>query len=205
LFSSKPKSSPETRNPKATCFWPDLLAHDFKNTRIATYGYDSRISNFFRGPANQTDIAGNGRGLLYAIEAFRRNHPERPIIFIVHSLGGLVLKDALRRSWQAHPDNEADLRTVYASTIAIIFMGTPHRGSPYAPWGVIAQNIAVAAGFDANDRIVRALRVDSSILELLREDFAKMLDENMFDVFTFQEANGLKGVQGLNDKVGDYP
>jgi hypothetical protein len=84
-------------------------------------------------------------------------------------------------------------------------MGTPHRGSPYAPWAVIAQNIAVAAGFDANDRVVRALRVDSSILELLREDFAKMLDGTKFDVFTFQEAKGLKGVQGLTDKVSNHP
>jgi hypothetical protein len=106
------KRSPETKNPKAVCFWPDLLAHDFKNTRIATYGYDSRVSNFFCGPANQTDIAGHGGSLLYATEAFRRNHPQRPIKFIVHSLGGLVLKDALRRSWQARPDNETDLRTV---------------------------------------------------------------------------------------------
>jgi pimeloyl-ACP methyl ester carboxylesterase len=200
LFHSRSKASPETTNPKAVCFWPDLLAHDFKNTRIATYGYDSRVSNFFGGPANQTDIAGHGRSLLHAIEAFRREQSERPIIFIVHSLGGLVLKDALRRSWQAQ-DYKADLRTVYASTIAIIFMGTPHRGSPYAPWGKIARNVAVASGFDASDRLLRDLHTDSSVLDLLRDDFSKMLHEDIFDVFTFREAKGLKGVRGLTTKV----
>jgi hypothetical protein len=203
-FQSKLKFSPDIRTSKTNSFWPCLLACDFKNTRIATYGYDSRVSNFFGGAANQTDILGHGRSLLHATEIFRRPCPARPIIFIVHSLGGLVLKDALRRSWQAQ-DYEADLRTMYVSTTAIIFMGTPHRGSTYAPWGTIARNIAVASGFDASNRILRDLHVDSSILELLREDFAKMLNENKIDVFTFQEAKGLKGVQSLNGKVSDSP
>jgi hypothetical protein len=35
-------------------FWPfDLLASDIKDIRILTYGYDSHVSKFFIGPANQ--------------------------------------------------------------------------------------------------------------------------------------------------------
>lgn len=183
------------------CYWPyDLLALDFPTARIATYGYDSKVSNFFKGAAIQTNIIGHGTSLLNALEAFRRNTPDRPMIFVVHSLGGLVLKEALRQSWQAQP-YEKDLREVYDATRLIVFMGTPHRGSDYASWGVLARNIAVAAGFDASDRVLRDLEIDSAVLEILRRDFAKMLREETLDVWTFMEGKGLKGVRGLSGKV----
>jgi hypothetical protein len=187
------------------CYWPDdLLALDFPTARIATYGYDSKVSNFFKGAANQSNIVGHGTSLLNDLEAFRRSKPRRPMIFVVHSLGGLVLKEALRQSWQAQP-YEKDLREVYDATRLIIFMGTPHRGSNYASWGVLARNVAVAVGFDANDRVLRDLEIDSAILEVLRRDFAKMLREDSFDVWTFIEGKGLKGVRGLTGKVCPFP
>ena len=75
-------------------YWPmDLLAHDFPKLRIFTYGYDSKITHWFKGPAMQLDIYSYGESLLNGIEARRRADPSRPLIFIVHSLGGLVLKD----------------------------------------------------------------------------------------------------------------
>ena len=194
---------PKTANTVAStsCFWPeDLLPVDFKDVRILTYGYDSHVSHFFEGGASQATIPALGRSFLNDLEGIRRDQPARPIIFVVHSLGGLVLKDALRRSWRADA-SEADLKTVYDSTKAIIFMGTPHRGSDYAPWGIIARNIAVAAGFDANDRLLKDLRADSTMLDLLRDEFGKMLREEKFRVYTFSEGKGLKGVQGLTTKV----
>jgi hypothetical protein len=77
-------------------FWPkDLLAAKFLNCRILTYGYDSVVSRFFAGPADQTTTADHGNNLLHSLEALRReqNSRLRKIIFIVHSLGGLVIKD----------------------------------------------------------------------------------------------------------------
>lgn len=41
----------------------------------------------------QLDILDYGESLLTGLVARRRENPERPIIFVVHSLGGLVLKD----------------------------------------------------------------------------------------------------------------
>ena len=82
-------------------------------------------------------------------------------------------------------------------------MGTPHLGSSYATWGLVAKNIVVAAGFDANDKNLQDLKVDSGTLEMLREEFAKILDDkrNKFRLYTFQEAQGLKGFPGLSGKV----
>jgi len=84
-------------------FWPqDLLPTDFPACRILTFGYDSHVTRFFAGTASKNGIKEHGNDLLKRLEAARRDTEEpggsntvstRKIIFIVHSLGGLVLKE----------------------------------------------------------------------------------------------------------------
>ena len=201
LLHRSQNKRPDNLPLEAACYWPeDLLPTDFPNSRIATYGYDSQVTRFFNGPSSQNNIFSHGESLLNALETHRGGDPQRPIIFIVHSLGGLILKDVFRRSWRAESPHE-HLRKIYEATTAVVFMGTPHRGSPYASWGLIARNIAIASGFDASDRILRDLNVESGILELLRVEFGKMLREEKFDIYTFQKSMGLAGVRGLSGKV----
>ena len=76
-----------------TTYWPTkLLAPDLPTARIYTYGYDSRVSQFFNGPANQNTVTDNGRALLSSIASQRHDCLSRPILMIVHSLGGIVVK-----------------------------------------------------------------------------------------------------------------
>jgi hypothetical protein len=183
-------------------FWPrDALAKDFPSLRIAAYGYDSRVSNFFSGPSDKTTIVGHGRSLLNELDSFRRNIPtSRAIIFVAHSLGGLVLKEGLRRAYKAET-YEPEFRRIYEATRAVLFLGTPHSGSQFADWGLIARNIVSTVGFDASDSNLRDLHVEASILDSLRDDFSKLLREETFWVFTFMEQKGFKGIRGLNDKI----
>lgn len=53
---------------------------------------------------------------------------------------------------------------------AIIFCGTPRRGSNVAAWGGIATKLAAVALMDANSKLLSDLRVDSEILDLVQED-----------------------------------
>lgn len=93
------------------------------------------------------------------------------------------------------------LRDIYESTYAIIFFGTPHRGSSYAKIGRRARDIAVLAGFDASDALLRSLEPDAEILTILSDDFARMLFDNSFKVHSFQEGMGFKGTHFLSRKV----
>ena len=56
-------------------------------------------------------------------------------------------------------------------------------------------------GFDTNDKNLRLLKLDDGDLELLREEFMKVTRRHKIKVRSFQEAEGLKGLRGLNAKV----
>jgi hypothetical protein len=84
-------------------FWPrDLLKEDFPMARIMTFGYNTNITQGYEA-ANQGNIFSHARNLLYGLEAKRRQAPNRALVFIAHSLGGILVKEVLRRS-EADPD-----------------------------------------------------------------------------------------------------
>lgn len=98
-------------------------------------------------------------------------------------------------------EDEQGLRDIYQSTYAIVFFGTPHRGSSYANLGVLARDIVVAAGFDARDVLVRSLKPDTEMLTVLRKEFARMLYDKAFKIHSFQEGQGLTGFSVASRKV----
>lgn len=92
-------------------------------------------------------------------------------------------------------------KALYSSLEGIIFLGTPHRGGSYVELGLTARKIAAMSGFSASDKVLRDLKFDSSVAKLLREEFAKLLDNKHPKVFTFQEGGGLSGFSALSGKV----
>jgi hypothetical protein len=96
----------------------------------------------------------------------------RPIIFICHSLGGLVVKDALIKaaSHDSHK-RDRDLALIYQHTKGVLFLGTPHRGSQQEPFGDLLARAANLSLHQANTQLLRSLRTDSHILEKQRDDF----------------------------------
>ena len=125
---------------------------------------------------------------------------DRPLIFVAHSLGGLIVKEALRRSRDERYHRY--LKDVYRSTFAIIFFGTPHRGSSAAAWGEMLRRIASAVQFDSARSILTDLDPSSGSTRLddLSEAFSDMLDEKGFQIYSFQESQGMGP---LREQVGD--
>lgn len=97
--------------------------------RIFTFGYNSH----FKGAATNLNIIDFAKDLLFQISTFRSGNGssapigEFPIIFVAHSMGGLVVKKAyiLGRIGEYYTEI---MRRVHG----IVFLGTPHRGSQYA-------------------------------------------------------------------------
>lgn len=193
-------------SPSAECFWPEeLLPRDFPNIRILTYGYDSNVSHFCKGAANQMTISQHGRTLLESLTDERRNCGHRPIIFVAHSLGGLLVKDAIIESRKYGP--EATEQMAFQRCHAIMFFGTPHLGSGAANWGVLLSNIveALGVGFSSYKGVLRQLAPDSEKLESLTREFNDILNASMpvekIKIYSFQEGKGISAIKAFDGKV----
>ena len=97
----------------------------------------------------------------------------RRLIFIVHSLGGLVLKEALRISY-ASPDEH--LQQTSQHTHGIAFMGTPHRGADIAPIVDATTKILRLFQQRVNSNLAPYLERGSPLLTGIEESFAVWLE-----------------------------
>ncbi|MCJ1381752.1 hypothetical protein MMC17_004863 [Xylographa soralifera] len=168
--------------------WPrDLLPQDMMNVRIMSWGYDSSISKFSKS-TSQNSISSHATSLLADLSYVRLQDPEdtRPIIFVGHSLGGLLIKEALLRSaecWDTkqHPR----LGSLQKHTKGVIFLGTPHRGSDKAQLAQTLTSI-VSVVRQPNDKMQRTLDLDSDVLERQRNSFAAQFKDLPL-VYFFEE------------------
>jgi hypothetical protein len=87
-------------------------------------------------------------------------------------------------------------------TKAIVFLGTPHRGSMYAGWAEIASNLVRLALQDSNKKLIETLEVNSEVLDNIHEEFKTIVHELGIKIHSFQEARGISGMRGLHNKVG---
>jgi hypothetical protein len=96
-------------------------------------------------------------------------------------------------------DEEPDLADIYKSTTAILFLGTPHRGSDMAHRAKTLERIVAVAGFDTNTRNVKGLLPGSVELQDCHENFMRLYEKRgrHFRVRTFQEAKGMIGTSFL--------
>ncbi|KAH6899935.1 hypothetical protein B0T10DRAFT_469156 [Thelonectria olida] len=195
-------SDAPVRGKPSRVFWPkDFLAEESHchNARILTYGYDSKVTKGYSN-ANKNSLFAHSRDLLYALQ--REKPPRRAVVFVVHSLSSLLVKETLRRS---EASEEVEMRDIVQSTRGIVFFGTPHRGSAeLAELGEMVRSIASSVlAVDSNSTLLRTLGSDSPELELGRESFLVLWRQYNFRVKTFQEAWGMSGINvgALNKKV----
>ena len=76
---------------------------------------------------------------------------------------------------------------IFPSTYGVVFLGTPHRGSPEAGLGILAANVCRATLQDANTGILRSLEQDSEIFETISESFERMMTRERVKAYSFVE------------------
>ena len=156
-------------------FWPVWLTeeNDSKSYRIFTFGYNSN----FKGPSTNLNIIDFAKDLLFHTLTFSDGLRSdglpigsRPLVFVAHSMGGLVVK-------KAYSLGKNDLK--YASIISrvhgIIFLATPHRGAQYAK---MLNNILSAAPLGAPPKAyITDLEAHSTALQDINEQFRTVCGE----------------------------
>ncbi|KAL2438366.1 hypothetical protein ABEF95_007852 [Exophiala dermatitidis] len=141
---------------------------------IMTYGYNSRTHARNGGASLQT-LPGYSQDFLQHLADQREGEGtiRRPIFFVVHSLGGIVLKSALV---DANLSDKSEVKKgIKLSTFGILFLGTPHEGSDAVPLGLHALRIA-GVYYNTNDSAVKELGAHSQWLEHQTNQFNTIRD-----------------------------
>ena len=173
-------------------FWPrDLLPRVFPQARITTWGYGVQIEKIFAS-ASQATIFYHAQTLLSDLAMLRGSEPDRtkPLVFIAHSLGGIIVKDALSLS----QNDLTHLKDILPATIGVMFLGTPHHGSKAASLGKVAFEISRVFFQNPNMDILRGLERNSEILERITRSFGQILAAGHLRVHSFREELDTKGM-----------
>ena len=140
-LGGKPQETWTGKGKKKDVFWPAQLLPEFvedEKVRILVYGYDADVAVIGGVGVTKDRIHQHGENLLADLTADRQlqKASERPIVFVGHSLGGIVIKRALTISNETMGEHTEHLRSIFVSTYGIIFLGTPHLGADVALWGM---------------------------------------------------------------------
>ena len=130
----------------------------------------------------------------------------RPIIFVAHSLGGLLVKDMIIQS--AKYKDQPKFLDSSQCTFAIIFFGTPHLGANAARYGEMLSNIigSLPGGLSIYKEVLRGLKPDGEKLSNINADFNDTLNTNVpaqekIQIYNFQEGKPISGVKLFDGKV----
>ncbi|KAI1462621.1 Alpha/Beta hydrolase protein [Annulohypoxylon moriforme] len=163
---------------KGEVLWPkDLLPKDIPDSRIFLFGYDTGIVHRDQPSVANTEIHSDANDLCAKLAAERSNTntSDRPIVFVAHSLGGLVAAQILVHGEQK-PESST-IKSITSNLRGMIFLGTPFRGSSSARLAEVARKIVKLFGINTQEHTLKLLGVDSERLDELTRSFAEHLNK----------------------------
>jgi hypothetical protein len=169
----------------------DFLPDDVPFARILTFGYDSTVA-FSKSVARIEDTA---LKLLNGLYTERENDKavqvNRPIVFVCHSMGGIVVKKALILAHERLSDGA--FSDILFNTRAIAFLSVPHQGSKTAGWATIVAAALKGAslGTFTNTAMISDLKRDSTTLSNISAQFVHRAKD--LTIYTFYETKKLYG------------
>ncbi|KAI7746929.1 hypothetical protein M8C21_020658 [Ambrosia artemisiifolia] len=107
-------------------FWPaEWLSADFPHARMFTLKYKTNLTQWSGSSLPLQEVSS-----MLLEKLVTAGIGDRPVVFVTHSLGGLVVKQMLH---QARTENRDD---IVNNTIGVVFYSCPHFGSKLAdlPW-----------------------------------------------------------------------
>ncbi|KAF8246560.1 hypothetical protein K440DRAFT_585643, partial [Wilcoxina mikolae CBS 423.85] len=163
------------RNRDRRLFWPgEFLPSDLPQARIHIFGYNA---NFASTKSNVSNIVDFSKQLLFAMGFSPCGIGKHPIIFVAHSMGGLVVKKAFMLANQ-----DTSYQNIAKNIRGILFLGTPHRGADSAQ---TLQNLLRVSLSHQPKAYIDDLVKNSSALQDINEDFRHFA--NRLELVSFYE------------------
>jgi len=136
-------------------FWPYWVGQELSDARIWSLGYAVEP---FRWKGNTMPLVDRATNTLALLDSYEIG--EQPLIFITHSLGGLLVKQMLRHGQDM---GNPRWKAIVNQTKGIVFLSTPHSGADIASWiNHIGKLLGTTVSVDelkANDSRLRELNI----------------------------------------------
>ncbi|KAG2501745.1 hypothetical protein HYH03_000245 [Edaphochlamys debaryana] len=113
--------------------WPSTwLAEDFPGARLLSVEYLAPVSAW---EGESLPLEDNVSRVMGQLTAAGVGTGQRPVVFVAHSMGGLLVKEMLARSMDQAEAGGGPQAALAASTRGVVFFGTPHFGNELAAMG----------------------------------------------------------------------
>ncbi|KAH9498626.1 Serine active site containing protein 1 [Bulinus truncatus] len=158
--------------------WPrDWLAPDCPNIRIISIGYESVLHKWGEHcPYEQEKRTIEGRSREIIKKLLRAGVGSRPIIWVGHSMGGLLIKKIISIG-----EYEEEFKKLATQTKGFLFYSVPHHGS------FVVDVIMYAKYLLFPSVEVQELHSSSPKLVTLHDDFVKFVHKNSVPCLSFGE------------------
>lgn len=180
---SKKKSSETATNSKQssdgqgcrtevlTRCWPkDWLAEDCPHIRVLAVSFDSYLSEWGqKSPYENQRNSLEPRGDALREKLLAAGVGNRPVIWVGHSMGGLLIKQILVKS-----QNNPECKKLVDNTLGTVFFAVPHRGSALAS---MASTSYLMKSVLSPSQEVEELIEDSELLKTLHSNFTKIMED----------------------------
>lgn len=147
----------------------DGLVRDFPRARILLYMYESAWTGSLKVKQFMSNIA---MTLLNGLRSKREGAVQRrPIVFIGHSMGGLVVAKAITIA-----DSRRDkFPVMFEAIAAAIFFGTPFNGAPVASVAAMYAYLAEKAGTASTSKLLDLMKPGDEGLRELKHEFMRLV------------------------------
>ncbi|XP_061100132.1 protein SERAC1 [Conger conger] len=166
-----------TRDDYTECWPKSWLAADCPHLRILSVEYDTHLSDWrAKCPVEnqRKSLAHRSRELLDKLKT--AGVGDKPIIWVAHSMGGLLVKKMLLDAV-----NDPEMQPLLRNTKGIMFYSVPHFGTFMAEYSVNVRYLL----FPSIE--VKELSRDSPVLRELNENFLNMAQDQDIKVLSFTE------------------
>ncbi|WP_208701278.1 MULTISPECIES: ABC-three component system protein [unclassified Mesorhizobium] len=106
-------------------YWPHWLAKDIPQLNLYTLGFPASV--FAQWAKKEMNLYDRAKNVIETLASY--DFGNRPIVFICHSLGGLLVKQIIRT---ARESTDEDWQNIGEQCLGVIFIATPHSGSSLA-------------------------------------------------------------------------
>ncbi|KAM0351803.1 hypothetical protein ACHAPU_002315 [Fusarium lateritium] len=164
----------------------DFLSKDLPSCRTMIYGFNSKLSSH-----GVDTIMDYGRELMEELRKIRNSDElrQRPLFFIAHSFGGIILAHCLVKAVQTNEDDHPTIATLHKATYGMLLFGTPHKGLVVDD----IQRMLAGKENDPRSTLLHQIQEKSDLLAYQLADFKNLIrDRKIVSFYETQQTRRLE-------------